>query len=182
MLIKKPKNLLGDTFSSVSSSTRREVNDLRKEFNSLQSNVNLLMKNSLDQQGQLNNLRNDVDSLDKKMDLLLNKISELKPDSPKSTTNEFEDRYFSAMTLQSQIFQQDIKKGIQNFLETLKTSLEIESKCYEQKLIATFENQSKEFDKKLITALKIQSNLAHNASDEKKYENNSKDSNNKKEE
>ena len=62
MLIKKPKNLLGDTFSSVSSSTRREVNDLRKEFNSLQLNINFIMKNSLDQQGQLNLLKNNVDS------------------------------------------------------------------------------------------------------------------------
>ena len=46
----------------------------------------------------------------------------------------------------------------------------------------TFENQSKEFVKKLITALEIQSNLAQNVSDEKNYENNSKDSNNGKEE
>ena len=67
-------------------------------------------------------------------------------------------------------------------METLKTSLEIESKCCEPKLIATFENQSKEFVKKLITALKIQSNLPRNVSDEKNYENNSKDSNNRKEE
>ena len=124
-------------------------------------------------------LQNDVNTLNKKMDLLINKISkqELKSDSPNSTTN-FEDRFISAMSLQSQIFKEDMKNISLNFLETLKASLEIESKSYEQKLIA----QSKEFDKKLINAMKIRSNLAQNVSDEKNYENNSKDSNNGKEE
>ena len=68
------------------------------------------------------------------------------------------------MSLQSQIFKEDMKNISLNFLETLKASLEIESKSYEQKLIA----QSKEFDKKLINAMKIRSNLAQNISDEKK--------------
>ena len=110
-------------------------------------------------------LQNDVNTLNKKLDLLIDKISkqELKSDSPNSTTN-FEDRLISAMSLQSKIFKEDMKNISLNFLETLKASLEIESKSYEQKLIA----QSKEFEKKLINAIKIRSNLAQNVSDEKK--------------
>ena len=110
-------------------------------------------------------LQNDVNTLNKKLDLLIDKISkqELKSDSPNSTTN-FEDRFIAAMSLQSKIFKEDMKNISLNFLETLKASLEIESKSYEQKLIA----QSKEFEKKLINAIKIRSNLAQNVSDEKK--------------
>ena len=180
MLIKKPKNEFGETLSSVSSSTKREVNDLRKEFNSFKS-YSLERHDSIET--KVNLLQNDVNTLNKKLDLIIDKISkqELKSDSPNSTTN-FEDRFIAAMSLQSKIFKEDMKNISLNFLETLKASLEIESKSYEQKLKATFENQAKEFDKKLINAMKIRSNLAQNVSDEKNYENNSKDSNNGKEE
>ena len=187
MPIKKPKKEFGETLNSASSSTKREVNDLRNEFNSFKSKVNSFMNNSLERHDSIERkvslLQNDVNTLNKKMDLLIDKISkqELKSDSPNSTTN-FEDRLISAMSLQSKIFKEDMKNVSQNFLETLKASLEIESKSYEQKLIATFENQAKEFDKKLINAMKIRSNLAQNVSDEKNYENNTKDSNNGKEE
>ena len=141
------------------------------------------MKNSLERHDSIETkvslLQNDVNTLKKKLDFIIDKISkqELKSDSPNSTTN-FEDRFISAMTLQSKIFKEDMKNVSLNFLETLKASLEIESKSYEQKLIA----QSKEFDKKLLTILKIRPNLAQNVSDRKNYVNNSKDSNNGKEE
>ena len=176
MPIKKPKKEFGETFSTVSSSTKREVNDLRNEFNSFKS-YSLERHNSIETKVSL--LQNDVNILKKKLDFIIDKISkqELKSDSPNSTTN-FEDRFISAMSLQSQIFKEEMKNISLNFLETLKASLEIESKSFEQKLIA----QSKEFDKKLINAMKIRSNLAQNVSDEKNYENNSKDSNNGKEE
>ena len=176
MPIKKPKKEFGETLNSASSSTKREVNDLRKEFNSFKSN-SLERHDSIETKVSL--LQNDVNTLNKKLDLLIDKISkqELKSDSPNSTTN-FEDRFISAMSLQSKIFKEDMKNVSLNFLETLKASLEIESKSFEQKLIA----QSKEFEKKLINAIKIRSNLAQNVSDEKNYENNSKDSNNGKEE
>ena len=166
MQIKKPKKEFGETFSTVSSSTKREINDLRKEFNSFKS-ISLERHDSIETKVSL--LQNDVNTLNKKLDLLIDKISkqELKSDSPNSTTN-FEDRFISAMSLQSQIFKEDMKNISLNFLETLKASLEIESKSYEQKLTATFENQAKEFDKKLINAMKIRSNLAQNVSDEKK--------------
>ena len=127
------------------------------------------MKNSLERHDSIETkvslLQNNVNTLKKKLDFIIDKISkqELKSDSPNSNTN-FEDRFISAMTLQSQIFKEDMKNVSLNFLETLKASLEIESKSYEQKLIA----QSKEFDKKLINAMKIRSNLAQNVSDEKK--------------
>ena len=162
MPIKKPKKEFGETLNSASSSTKREVNDLRKEFNSFKS-YSLERQDSIETKVSL--LQNDVNTLNKKMDLLINKISkqELKSDSPNSTTN-FEDRFISAMSLQSKIFKEDMKNASLNFLETLKASLEIESKSYEQKLIA----QSKEFEKKLINAMKIRSNLAQNISDEKK--------------
>ena len=169
MPIKKPKKEFGETLNSASSSTKREVNDLRNEFNSFKSKVNSFMNNSLERHDSIETkvslLQNDVNTLNKKLDLLIDKISkqELKSDSPNSTTN-FEDRFISAMTLQSKIFKEDMKNESRNFLETLKASLEIESKSYEQKLIA----QSKEFDKKLINAMKIRSNLAQNVSDEKK--------------
>ena len=162
MPIKKPKKEFGETLNSASSSTKRELNDLRNEFNSFKS-YSLERQDSIETKVSL--LQNDVNTLNKKMDLLIDKISkqELKSDSPNSNTN-FEDRFISAMSLQSQIFKEDMKNISLNFLETLKASLEIESKSYEQKLIA----QSKEFEKKLINAMKIRSNLAQNVSDEKK--------------
>ena len=162
MPIKKPKKEFGETLNSASSSTKRELNDLRNEFNSFKS-YSLERQDSIETKVSL--LQNDVNTLNKKMDLLIDKISkqELKSDSPNSNTN-FEDRFISAMSLQSQIFKEDMKNISLNFLETLKASLEIESKSFEQKLIA----QSKEFEKKLINAMKIRSNLAQNVSDEKK--------------